>query len=447
MTPNNKKRILVLGSGMVSRPGIHYLLKTPGLFVTVASNELPVAEKLVQGFKNSQAVFIDVQKGNDLEKLITHHDIIVSLLPWTFHVQVAGLCLKHHKHMATASYVSEGMKKLAKDIEAQNLLFINEIGVDPGIDHMSTMKVIDEITTEGGKILHYYSFCGGLPAPDNNDNPFGYKFSWSPRGVILASRNSARFLENGQEINIDGKDLFLHFRIENIEGLGTFEVYPNRDSIPYKELYGLKDAQTIMRGTYRYPGWCKTLKKIVDIGLIDDTPREHLVNITYREMMEKLTATTPGQDVITQTAQKLGLTPDDDVIKRFQWLGLFSTDPIPPYNNHLDILSQRMQEKLSFKPGEKDLLLMQHKFIIENKDKSRDIITSTIIDFGIPGGDTSMARTVSLPLAIAVRLMAENRIPLTGIQIANRKEIYQPVLKELAQMDIKPTEKREHIQT
>lgn len=438
----SKNKILVLGSGLVSRPGVHYLLDRPNLSVTVASNELPVAEALVSSYKNGKAVFIDVKDEARLGELVRDHDIIVSLLPWTFHVQVARLCLQYGKDMATASYVSEGMRSLDQEARAKGLLFMNELGVDPGIDHMSTMKIINEVTEEGGKIVHFYSFCGGLPAPESNDNPFGYKFSWSPRGVILASRNSAQFLENGEIVRIDGKDLFSNYRIEEIEGLGQFEVYPNRDSVPYKEFYGLKDAQTVMRGTYRYPGWCDTLKTIVDLGLVDDTPRQELQSGTFKTMMSGLVGASNEDDLPARTAEKLGMEKESQVMKRLEWLGLFADEPLPTADNYLDILSSRMQSHLNYKPGERDLLLMRHKFIVQNKNGAMEEITSTMIDYGQPEGDTSMARTVSLPLAIAVRMMAEEGIPLAGVQIPTVKPIYEPILKELAALNIKLEEKR-----
>jgi saccharopine dehydrogenase (NADP+, L-glutamate forming) len=410
--------------------------------VTVASRTVGKAEKLVEGFANGIAKQVLVDDVKSVENLIKENDIIISLLPWVHHLKVANLCLKHNKHMATTSYVSEGMKKLDKEVKSKGLLFLNEIGVDPGIDHMSAMKIIDKVHDEGGKILHFYSYCGGLPAPGDNDNPFGYKFSWSPKGVVLASGNPAKYLENGKIVEIEGKDLFLNKRLEEIEGLGTFEVYPNRDSMPYQDLYGLKDAQTVMRGTYRYIGWCDTLKKIVDLGLIDETPRKNLKGITYKQMMAALVGASEAEDVPAKTAVKVGLAKNNEIIKRLEWLGLFSDDPVPDYDNYLDILSQRLQEKLYYKEGERDMLILRHKFIVENQDKSRDMITSTMIDFGIPGGDTSMARTVSLPLAIGVRLMTEGKIDLTGVQISTKKEIYEPVLLELEKLNIKMEEKR-----
>lgn len=441
----NMKKILVLGSGLVSRPGVTYLLKQKKLEITVASNELDVAQELVKGYDNGKAVFIDVNDKENLSAKIEAHDIVVSLLPWVFHVRVAELCLQYDKHMATTSYVSEGMRKLDKQAREKGLLFLNEIGVDPGIDHMSAMKIIDEVKAEGGRIVDFYSFCGGLPAPDDNDNPFGYKFSWSPKGVVLASRNAAKFLEHGKIVDIEGKDLFVNFRTEEVEDLGTFEVYANRDSLPYKELYGLEDAETVMRGTYRYPGWCGTLKKIVDLGLVDESPVDGLKGITYKQMTAALAGAGESDDAIEKTAEKLGIARDSEIMKRLEWLGLFTDEKVPDYDNRLDILSHRLQEKLYYKDGEKDMLLMRHNFVVENKDKSRDRITSTMIDFGIPGGDSSMARTVSLPLAIGVRLMAEGKIPLTGVQIANKKEIYERVLKELEELNIKLVEKRVRI--
>jgi len=438
-----KNKILVLGAGLVSKPGVTYLLKNKDLTVTVASRTVSKAEKLVKGFNNGVAHQLNVEENlAGLENLIKENDIIVSLLPWVHHMKVADLCIQHNKDMATTSYVSEAMKKLDGKARDKGLLFLNEIGVDPGIDHMSAMKIIDEVHNEGGKIVSFYSYCGGLPAPEDNDNPFGYKFSWSPKGVVLASRNPGMYLENGKIVEIEGKDLFLDKRVEDVEGLGTFEVYPNRDSLPYKDLYGLNDAETVMRGTYRNLGWCDTFKKMVDLGLIEDSPVDGLKGITYKKMMADLVGVKETDDVMAKTAEKAGLAKDAEIIQRLDWLGLFSDEKVPDHDNRLDILCDRLQEKLYYKEGERDMLLLRHKFVVENKDKSRDMITSTMIDFGIPHGDTSMARTVSLPLAIGVKLMAEGKINLTGVQIATKKEIYEPALKELERLNIKMEEKR-----
>jgi saccharopine dehydrogenase-like NADP-dependent oxidoreductase len=436
------KNVLVLGAGLVSKPGVTYLLKQNNIFVTVASRTVSKAENLIKGFTNGKAIQLNVENEDELAQLIKSNDIIVSLLPWVHHLKVAKLCLKHNKHMATTSYVSEDMQKLNEEAKAKKLLFLNEIGVDPGIDHMSAMKIIDEVYEKGGKVVHFYSYCGGLPAPEDNDNPFGYKFSWSPKGVVLASRNSARFLENGKLVEIEGKNLFLNYRIEEIKGLGKFEVYPNRNSLPYKDLYNLKDAQTVMRGTYRNLGWCDTLKKMVDLGLINEDKQNNLKGITYRKMMADMVGAKDDANVEKKVAEKLKLDTNSEVIKRFEWLGLFSDKKVPDFDNRLDILSELLQEKLVFKDKEKDMLILQHKFTVENADKSKDLITSTMIDFGEALKESSMARTVSLPLAIGVRFMAEGKFNLTGVQIPIHKQIYEPVLKELETLGIKMDEKK-----
>jgi saccharopine dehydrogenase-like NADP-dependent oxidoreductase len=434
------KKVLVLGAGLVSKPGVRYLLDN-GLDVTVASRTVSKAEKLVEGYNNGKARQLLVENQDLLKNLIQEHDIIVSLLPWVHHQKVADLCLEYEKDMATTSYVSEDMKKLDAPVKDKGLLFLNEIGVDPGIDHMSAMKIIDEVHSQGGKVIHFYSVTGGLPAPEDNDNPFGYKFSWSPKGVVLASRNSARFLENGEEVNIEGKDLFLHVRVEEIEGLGKFEIYANRDSLPYKDLYGLNDAQTVMRGTYRNIGWCETFKKIVDLGLVDDTPVEGLKGTSYLAMMANIAGCSVDDDVAAEIAKKVRIDKDSEIISRLKWLGLFEPETVPDHDNHLDILSDRLLEKLYYKEGEKDMIVMKHTFVVENADKTRDQITSTLIDFGIPYGDTSMARTVSLPLAVGVKLMSEGKIKLNGVQIPIQPEVYNLVLEELEKLNIKMVEK------
>lgn len=435
------KKILILGAGLVCRPGARYLLEQ-GYAVTIASRTVAKAEEIVQGFENGTARQLMVEDKEGLAALVKENDIVVSLLPFVHHVDVARACLIHNKPMATTSYVSDDMRKLDGEAKSRNLLLLNEIGIDPGVDHMSAMRIIDEVHAQGGKIRHFYSLCGGLPAPDDNDNPFGYKFSWSPRGVVLASRNPARFLENGEVVNIKGEDLFLNKRIETVDPLGEFEVYPNRDSLPYKEIYGLKDADTVMRGTYRNVGWCDTLKKIVDLGLVDETPTVYPEGATFRTLTAELVGTDENEDLAAATARKLGLEKEHFVMDNLAWLGLFDAQPLPDAGSKLDILSEQLLRKLQYKDGEKDMIMLRHRFEVEDADGSGRTITSTLIDFGIPHGDSSMARTVSLPLAVGVCLMAEGKIDLTGVRIPTCKEIYLPVLDGIADLGIKMVEER-----
>ncbi|MHC1738846.1 MAG: saccharopine dehydrogenase C-terminal domain-containing protein [Ignavibacteriaceae bacterium] len=439
------KKILILGAGLVSEPGVKYLLRDSNLYITIAALNVERAEELISDSSNGEAVFLDAENEDQLKTLIGKNDIIVSLLPWTYHPKVARICLDSSKHLVTASYVSEAMKNLDSEVGSKGLLFLNELGLDPGIDHMSAMKIIDRVRNEEGKVLHFYSYCGGLPAPKDNNNPFGYKFSWSPRGVILASRNDARFLEDGEEIYIEGKDLFLNYEIEEVPGLGAFEVYPNRNSLPYKELYRLDDALTIKRGTYRNLGWCDTLKKIVDLGLVDDTPRANLAGKTFRKIIAEILNIPDNPDVRNNTAARLSLLPDSEIINRLDWLGLFSEQIVDNKDNYLDILSEQMQKKLQYAKGEVDMVLLRHKFIIEEKNGEIYQVTSTLVDYGIPDGESSMARTVSLPLAIGVKLIAEGKINLSGVRIPNMPEIYLPVLEELESMGIKISEEKSKI--
>ncbi len=255
------KRILLLGSGLVVEPLVEYLLNEKNLYLTIATIEFEKAVKMLRGSSEGQAVFLDAANENDLEKQIKDHDIIISLLPAPMHPKVARLCLAHGKNMVTASYVSPAMRALDDDVKKAGLIFLNELGLDPGIDHMSAMRVINHVEDMGGMITGFRSYCGGLPAPEANTNPLGYKFSWAPRGVFVAATNNARFLWNGEIKETPGNKLFHSYETLPVQDM-IFEAYPNRDSIPYIEVYGLNNVQTMFRGTLRYPGWCHIIEDI-----------------------------------------------------------------------------------------------------------------------------------------------------------------------------------------
>lgn len=438
------KKVLVLGAGLVAKPLVEYLLFKGGFKVKVASRTVSKAKDLIGTHPNGEALTLDVTDAKTLETQIPEVDLVISLVPYAHHVTVANVCIKHRKPMVTTSYVSEAMKALDSQAKDADIILLNEIGVDPGIDHMSAMKIIHEIQDKGGKLESFYSYCGGLPAPEANTNPFGYKFSWSPRGVVLAARNDARYLKDGQIVEIPGHDLFDHYWNINVEGLGDFEAYPNRDSLDYIELYGLKGISSMYRGTLRNLGWCRTWKKIADLGFLDDEKQYKFENMTYAEFMGKLIGKN-GDNIKESLAKHLNLDIKDDIIMRIEWLGLLEDKtPVLKEGSALDLLVSLLMEKLQYAKGERDMLIMQHEFIGAYADR-KEKTTSTLVDYGIPNGESSMSRTVGLPAAIAARLILQGKINLTGVHIPVLSEIYEPVMAELEKKGIRFTEKKEII--
>ena len=433
------KNVLVLGAGMVSRPLVRYLLDND-FNVVMASRTVSKAEKIINGHPNGKAISFNVTDDTLLEDIIIDCDVAVSLLPYIYHVKVAKFCIKHRKHLVTTSYVSDEMRSLDQQAKDAGVLLLNECGLDPGIDHMSAMRVIHDVEEKGGKIISFKSTTGALPSFEANNNPFGYKFSWSPRGVLLASRNSARWLENGKEVNVPGEKLFENYVLQDVPGVGTFENYPNRDSVPYKDIYGLKDAKTVYRGTFRMTGWCETLRSIVALGWLNDKPVTDFSGKTYGELTRRLIGAGSNDDLVKATAKYLDLKEYSAVIKRLEWLGLFSDTPLPEdKDNPLDYLNVLTLNKMKLGENERDMIIMHHEFIAEYPDK-KEYITSTLLDYGIPNGDSAVSRTVALPAAIAVKMILNGKIDLTGVHIPVIPDIYNPILDELEEMNIKFTE-------
>jgi saccharopine dehydrogenase-like NADP-dependent oxidoreductase len=428
------KRILVLGAGLVSRPLVTYLTDREGIEVTVATRTVSKAETLIAGRKSGKAIALNVKDVEALEKLITEHDIAVSLLPATEHVKVAKLCLKHNKHMSTTSYISAEMQALHDDAKAKGLTFLNECGVDPGIDHMSAMRVIHGAKSKGGKIVSFRSYCGGLPAPEANTNPIGYKFSWAPRGVLVAATNAARHLKDGKVVKVPGDQLFKDPEFVEVPGAGTFEGYPNRDSLPYAEMYGLTDLRTMFRGTLRNLHHCEAWYHWVKLGLFSQSPRSDLNGLTYRRFMQGFVD--GAGNIPHGLAKKTGLPENARAITNLEWLGMFEDEKIPiDEGGNVDVMAVRMLEKCFFDKNERDMIALQHEFEIEYPGKTEKLY-STLVDFGIPGGDSSMARTVSLPAAIATRMVVEGEIIERGIVAPVKPDVYNPILDELAAMKI-----------
>jgi saccharopine dehydrogenase-like NADP-dependent oxidoreductase len=451
------KKILVLGAGLVSRPLVRYLLEQPDFHVTVASRTVSKAEALIAKHPKGTTVALNTEDTAKLENLVREHDLSISLLPAPQHPLVAEMCLRHRKHMVTTSYISPKMKAFDGPARDAGIMLLNEIGVDPGIDHMSAMRIIHDVEKRGGKVVNFKSYCGGLPAPEANDNPWGYKFSWSPRGVCTAGKNAAKWLENSKFVEIPGTDLFLNNHpvpVEGVSGHKALEGYPNRDSLGYIDVYGLKDMETMFRGTLRYPGWSACMKKVVDIGFLSEEPVTYPAGMTFAQWTASFINAPSTNNLRDQIAKHFKTDAKANFLDRWEWLGLLGNDPLPitgKPTTALDILATRMEQKMVYQPGERDMLVLMHKFIARFPGQAgstgvspvEERISSTMIDFGIPGGESSMARTVSLPAAIATRLILTGAIRDTGVHAPVKASIYNPVLDELATMNIKCVEKTE----
>jgi saccharopine dehydrogenase (NADP+, L-glutamate forming) len=432
--------VVVFGAGLVASAHVKYLLEN-GYDVTVATRTVSKAQSIVGDHPRGRAVAFDIDQSGDqaLAEIVGQHDVAVSLLPYTYHPRVAQAAIAQRKHMVTTSYVKDQMQALDKPAKDAGVTLLNELGVDPGIDHMTAMKVIHRVQEQGGQITSFTSYCGGLPAPEANTNPFGYKFSWSPRGVLMAGNNPARFRQNGEIVDIPGPDLFAHHwpvPVE-IEGrLTEFEGYPNRDSLPYADTYGIQSTHTMFRGTLRYPGWCSTLREIACLGLLDDTPRTDLAGLTYRRFLARLIGRETTSDLRRDLAAHLGIAADSFMLDNMAWLGLLSDEPLPAgCASPLDIMTDTMLGKMQYAAGERDMLVLQHQFVAQYPDR-KEKTTSTMIDFGIPGGDSSMNRTVGLPAAVGVRLIAEGTVKIPGVVVPVVPEIYEPALRELERLGL-----------
>jgi len=436
------KRVLVVGAGMVARPLVRHLLDH-GYAVTQGDLAVHRAEEMIAGHVNGRAVELDVSDAAALDALVREHDLAVSLAPPAFHPLVARICVERGKPMVTSSYVSPEMAALEGPARDAGVTLLNEVGADPGIDHMSAMQIIDGVRARGGRVLAFRSYCGGLPAPDCNDNPLGYKLSWTARGVLLASTNDAIYRSFGRPVHTPNARLFRDMHMVHVPGVGDFEAYPNRDSLAYADIYGLQDASTLVRGTLRYPGWCDTLHACVTLGLLSQAPVDADCR-TYRDLTRRALGAAPHQDPAAAAGARLGVSCEGGPVFDLDWLGMFDDDALPAAGmSPLDALASRMQERLNYAAGERDMLVLQHEFVSELPDGSREHTWSRLVAYGEPGGDSAMARTVSLPAALGARLILEGHLSRAGVLRPTTADIYAPVLADLAALGIRCEEETE----
>lgn len=435
-------RVLLLGSGLCSPPLVRYLADA-GLGLTVASRTLERAQRNVEGLATATAAQLDVEADgaeDRLDALVREHDVVVSLLPYVHHPMAARVALRHKRHFCTASYVSDALEALDGDAREAGVTLVNECGVDPGLDIASSQKVIDEVHAAGGKVLEFFSICGGLPAPQDNNNPFGYKLSWSPRGVLLAAGNSATILERGEVRSAAGPVLYsaAEVRHDTIDGQ-RYEYYYNRDSVKFRELQRVPEVRTIVRGTYRYPGWCRMMQLFAEHGVVADKPVDGLGGLPVRE--GALRSVGLGGDPAAwasagaaraAVAGLLGVGEDHDTVARLEWVGYFDGELRLPEGTRsaLDVMGFLFDRSLQYAPKERDMIVMRHTFEVERASGMRETVTSTLIDFGLQdaGGESSMSRTVGLPLAVATHAVAEGRLSGRGILRPTDPEMYNLLL-------------------
>lgn len=433
-------KVLILGSGLVARPIIQYLL-SKGYYLTVASNTPYRSDRMIAGNENGTSLYWEAGDEETLDRLVAGHDLTVSLLPYVFHVMVARHCVRHGKNMVTTSYVKPEMRALDAEARKAGIILLNELGLDPGIDHMSAMRIIDGIHDREGAVLEFYSICGALPAPEAAGNPFRYKFSWSPKGVVLAGNNDAVYLKQGKVVELPTKDLFKKPFGVSFPGVGELEVYPNRDSLAYRDIYGIPEVQTLLRGTFRYRGWCETLDAMKRLDLI--SPEKYdMSGLTFAGMVKRQ-AGRPGDHAPARqvAASYLGLAEDSHAIGAMEWLGLFDDKPMErKIDSTFEVTSDLMIEKMALGETERDMVVMQHTFLAAWSDGRKEVIRSRMLDFGTLATDTSIARTVALPAAIGVEMILTGKIGVKGVHVPVIPEIYHPVLDELERMGIRMDE-------
>ena len=433
------KKILIIGAGRSSTALINYLIKASeenGWQLTLADSDLALAEAKTKHSSHAEAVQLDVNDVNVRQELIQDKDVVVSLLPAFLHPIVAKDCILFSKNLVTASYLNDEIREMSDVCESKGLLFMGEMGLDPGIDHMSAMEKINEIKEKGGKLKAFYSYTGGLIAPESDDNPWSYKFTWNPRNVVLAGQGTAQYLKKGAIKYIPYNRLFSLRKSINVPELGAYDVYANRDSLPYRSLYGIDDIPTILRGTIRANGFCDAWNALVRLGLTDDSFQLDLDTInTYADLVRAFISSEEA-DLKIAVAAFLGLSTDDEIMQKLEWTGLFSDRAIALDKASPALaLEHLLLDKWALKQEDKDMIIMQHQFEYELDGKDHTIV-STMVTKGEDSVNTSMAKTVGLPVAILVKNMLLGKISLSGVHIPVMPEIYEPVLAELKEYGI-----------
>ncbi len=431
------RQILIIGAGRSASSLIQYLLdksEKERLHLVIGDLSLALAQRKTNDHKNATAIALDIYDNEQRKKAIENADIVISMLPAHLHIEVARDCITYKKSLVTASYVSDAMQELDEAAKANNLIFMNEIGLDPGIDHMSAMKVIDAIKEKGGEMILFESFCGGLVAPEYDTNLWNYKFTWAPRNVVLAGQGgAAKFIQEGTYKYIPYCNLFRRTEFLQVEGYGRFEAYSNRDSLKYRSVYGLDKVLTLYRGTIRRVGFSKAWTMFVQLGMTDDSYiMENSENMSYRDFVNSFLPYHPTDSVEIKTRLILKIDQDDIMWDKLLELDLFNPNKIVGLKDATPakILEKILTDSWTLEEDDKDMIVMYHKFGYEIHGK-KEQIDSKMVCIGDDQTYTAMAKTVGLPVAMATLLILNGKITTPGVQLPIRKEVYEPILKEL----------------
>ncbi len=436
------KNILIIGAGRSATSLIKYLLgksESENLFITIGDLSEESAQKFTQGHPNAKGIQLDVFDAPQRRAAIESADLVISMLPARFHIEAAKDCILYKKHLVTASYVSDEMQALDEEAKANGLVFMNEIGVDPGIDHMSAMQVIDRIREAGGKMLMFESFTGGLVAPESDDNLWRYKFTWNPRNVVLAGQGgAAEFLQEGSKKYIPYHRLFRRTEFLDVEGYGRFEALANRNSLKYRSIYGLEDILTLYRGTMRRVGFSKAWNMFVQLGLTDDSYTiDNSEDLSYRDFINLFLTYSPTDSVELKLRHALKIDQDDLMWDKLLELDIFNNEKKIGLKNATpaQALQKILEDKWTLKPDEKDMIVMYHKFGYELNGQKKQIDSKMVL-IGEDQTFTAMATTVGLPVAMVALMILNKKITTPGVHRPINKEVYTPILKELEEYGI-----------
>jgi len=443
------KNILILGAGMSASTMIRHLLKQSevhGWKIMITARSIEKATQKIEGHPNGIPKVFDISNMDALSGLVSESDAVMSMLPAKFHPIVAQECVKQSKHLFTTSYVSPEMKALDAEAKSKGLMFMNECGVDPGIDHMSAMKVIDHIKNAGGKLISFESNTGGLVAPEFDNNPWNYKLTWNARNVILAGQAGAKYLENGTYKYVPYHKLFSRTYKVSVLNYGEFEVYANRDSLSYRDVYNLHGIETLVRGTMRRPGYCKAYDAFIQLGMTDDTyVMENSSKYTNRTFTEAFLPHTEGKSTEDKFCEYLGFSRNSEEFKRAEWLGMFTDEKIMLDNATPALILQSIIEpKWALGKSDKDMIVMQHRFVYTLNGKKYQRLSSLVV-IGKDTIDTAMSITVGMPLATSIELFLTGKITGKGVLIPITPDLYNPILDAMEPLGVKFIEEEKEI--